>query len=288
MKNSILKEDAAVSKTTGAIVIVVISVLVLSSLLITGGIKVPTTSTPTVVKADAATKFSSSCNAYGYNTTVCIDVTNFTLHSVSNSEIYLSLVITNSSGSFVYYGYLGNNSLSPYFSTINSSSKSFAVNSDYKIHIYGTNAPSSISANISYSNSVIYSSGQIKQSSSPSSGYSSASINLISNGNTASGFNTSIFLNVSGFSNGKTLNSNIAVVFSIYNSTGFYDYKGYLDGNIINTTTGASPVTLISDQNYFSGGSDYVISLFNYNQTTSISLRLIYCGSSIYDSGIVV
>ena len=280
MRKILSKEDRAISKAIGVVLIIVIAAVSIFSIFI---IQKPPNNVP--VKADAYTTLTSICDTYGYNSTVSVDVTNFTLKCVNNSKIDLSLVVINSTGAFVYQGNLGDKSLSPYNSTLTASSKNFSVNSNYKIYIHDAIEPSSISLTFSYSGSIVYRSGQINESSSIPRGFtSSATTQFSSSGNSTSGYNTSIFLNLSAFSSGSVLSSKIGITFRITNSTGTYNYKGNLGGNIISTSSNASIATFIVDPNVFSGGSDYTIHLYNNALTTSISIVLIYCSAVIYTS----
>ena len=283
MRKILSKEDCAISKAIGVVLIVVIAAVSIFSIF-----TIQNSPNTVPVKADAYTKVTSICDAYGYNTTVSFDVTNFTLKSVSNSKINVSLEVINNSGAFVYQGNLGERSLSPYNLTVKASSNNFSVNSNYKIYIYNAVRPSSISLTFSYSGSVIYRSGQINESSSTPNGFtSSASTQFSSTGNSTSVYNTSIFLNVSAFSSGSVLSSKIGITFRITNSTGTYNYKGNLGGNIYSSSSNSSIATFIVDPKYFSGGSDYTIHLYNNALTTSISIELIYCNEVIYSTGTV-
>lgn len=279
-------EDKAISTTKGVVIILVILIVSLSLLVVTGPINLFRSSSGTLVKADAYTTLSSICCAYDYKTTVSIDVTNFTLGSASNSEMYASLVVINSSGAFVYYGFLGNKNLSPYYSTLNTSSNNFSVNSKYQIHFFGSDSPTHIFLNISYSNSIIYSSGEINQSTSlPQVGSLSAFSQFYSTGNVSSGYNTRIYLNISSFSLGQISNSRIGIQFEITNSSGNYTYDGLLSGNFTTFSNNASTATLVYNSKYFGGGSVYEILLEGNHQTSSISLKLIYCNNVIFISG---
>lgn len=279
MRTIITSDDEAISTVKGIAIICAVLVVAISIFILQGGIYHLNTSSNVPVKANAYTTMNSICCAYDYNTTVSIDITNFTLKSVNNSAIYASLVVINASGAYVFHGNLGKGSLSPYPSSIFTASKNFSVNSRYTLQFYDKQAPSHIYLNISYSGSIIYSSGQITQSScsSPSNMAIGGSFNLNSTGNSTSGYNTSIYMNITTFSVGSVSNSRIGIQFSVTNSTGKYNYEGYLNGTIKSTSANASIASLFSYSKNLQAGAFYVIHLSGKTQITLASVSFIFC-----------
>ncbi len=282
MRKIVTKGDRAISRTLGVSIIVAIVAVSTFSILITQGVQIPFFSSTPAEKVSACTNLTSTGGAFGgFNTTVCFDITNFTLKSVNNSKIGISLLVFNASGSFVYQGNLGEKSLSPYNSTVTSSSNNFSVNSKYTIQIYGSYAPITISLIAYYSGNTVYNSGKIYYSSPCVQDFSILEYScLFSSGNNISGYNTSVYLNISSTSK-SVPNSLIGIIFNITNSTGTYNYKGYLNGNIRNVSSNASIATLVSNSTQFSSGNSYLITLFGHSRTSSVDISLYNCASII-------
>ncbi len=282
MRKIVTKGDRAISRTLGVSIIVAIVAVSTFSILITQGVQIPFFSSTPAEKVSACTNLTSTGGAFGgFNTTVCFDITNFTLKSVNNSKIGISLLVFNASGSFVYQGNLGEKSLSPYNSTVTSSSKNFSVKSKYTIQIYGSHSTITISLIVYYSGNMVYNSGK-RYCNSPSDKIFSSGEHscLLSTGNNISGYNTSVFLNISSTSM-SVPNSLIGIIFNITNSTGTYNYKGYLNGNIRNVSSNASIATLVSNSTQFSSGNSYLITLFGHSRTSSVDISLYNCASII-------
>ena len=111
----------------------------------------------------------------------------------------------------------------------------------------------------------------------------------------AKGFNTSTFLNVSSFSANNVSSSKIAISLTITNSTGTYTYTGNLGGKTLSSSTSNAVSTAnIVNTAYFTGGSDYEITVTGWTAsgtngviTTSVTVQLTYSGTVIYSSGTV-
>ena len=95
-----------------------------------------------------------------------------------------------------------------------------------------------------------------------------------------SSYTTSLFLNVSSFSASNVSSSKIAITLTLTNASGVITtYSGYLGGTLTNSATFASSTP------YFTGGSDYEITVSGSSQITSATAQLTYSGSVIYFSG---
>ena len=95
-----------------------------------------------------------------------------------------------------------------------------------------------------------------------------------------SSYTTSVFLNVSSFSASNVSSSKIAITLTLTNAAGVIStYSGYLGGTLTNSAT------FTSSTPYFTGGSDYEITVAGTSQINSVTVQLTYSGSVIYSSG---
>ena len=94
-----------------------------------------------------------------------------------------------------------------------------------------------------------------------------------------SSYTTSVFLNVSSFSASNVSSSKIAITLTLTAGSVTTTYSGYLGGTLTNSATFASSTP------YFTGGSDYEITVTGSSQVTSATVQLTYSGSVIYSSG---
>ena len=102
----------------------------------------------------------------------------------------------------------------------------------------------------------------------------------LSSTGSGSHYNTSVFLNVSSFSASNVSSSKIAITLTLTNASGVITtYSGYLGGTL------TPPATFASSTPYFTGGSDYEITVDGTSQITSATAQLTYSGSVIYFSG---
>ena len=107
----------------------------------------------------------------------------------------------------------------------------------------------------------------------------SVSTQFSSTGSSTS-YTTSIFLNVSSFSASNVSSSKIAITLTLTTASGATNtYSGYLGGTL------TSPATFTSSTPYFTGGSDYEITVTGSSKVNSVTVQLTYSGSVIYSSG---
>ena len=177
MKQIITKDDKAVSPIIATILLIAITVVLAATLVtILGGFTHGASSS--AATASVTTQFNSTgSTTTGYTTSIYLNVSSFSVSGVSSSKIDITLTVTNSTGTnhgtYTYTGNLGGPSLTSTDQyavatiTITADPSSFTGGSSYVISITpaaGQETPSqttSVTAQLSYSGSVIYSSSTV-------------------------------------------------------------------------------------------------------------------------------
>ena len=181
MKGIITKDDKAVSPIIATILLIAITVVLAATLVtILGGFTHGASSS--AATASVTTQFNSTgSTTTGYTTSIYLNVSSFSVSGVSSSKIDITLTVTNTTGShpgtYTYTGNLGGSltSTDKYAVatiTITADPSSFTGGSSYVISITAgaIGAPlyqptpaqtTSVTAQLSYSGSVIYTSSTI-------------------------------------------------------------------------------------------------------------------------------
>ena len=179
MKQIMTKDDEAVSPIIATILLIAITVVLAATLVtILGGFTHGASGS--AATASVTTQFNSTSNGATtpeYTTSIYLNVSSFSVSGVSSSKIDITLTVTNSTGTnhgtYTYTGNLGGPSLTSTDQyavatiTITADPSSFTGGSSYVISITpaaGQETPSqttSVTAQLSYSGSVIYSSSTV-------------------------------------------------------------------------------------------------------------------------------
>ena len=180
MKQIMTKDDEAVSPIIATILLIAITVVLAATLVtILGGFTHGASGS--AATASVTTQFNSTSNGATtpeYTTSIYLNVSSFSVSGVSSSKIDITLTVTNTTGgshagTYTYTGNLGGPSLTSTDQyavatiTITADPSSFTGGSSYVISITpaaGQETPSqttSVTAQLSYSGSVIYSSSTV-------------------------------------------------------------------------------------------------------------------------------